>query len=431
VTALVVHPAEAPLRGSVPAPPDAAKATVAALVAAHAEGRCSIGARGLPELPVVAALRALGVEVVADDAGVAVEARGVSGLRPARGPLECGASAETMVGLAAVLAARPFVTVLGGDAGAARVSMLHAARTLRRRGAQIEGRLDPARPGVLAPPIEVGPAPGPLSELVLELAPGDWAGKDAALLSGLHASGPTLVAEPLVVAGRTERLLAAVGARIDGMGPALRLEPLARPLEPFAGDLAGDGELSLLLLAAGLGVPGSRVGVRGACTSAGRGGWLELLRDAGCPLEVQPRTARLGEAAADVHTAAAELRRFEASGEVALRAGAGAAALCAVAALATGESRIEGDAPGVLELLRAFGVGVETEGTTLVVAGGPVRSCRYVADDPLLAMAATVLALRADAPCRIDGAGGIARRFPRFVATLRALGARVDVVAEG
>jgi 3-phosphoshikimate 1-carboxyvinyltransferase len=49
--------------------------------------------------------------------------------------------------------------------------------------------------------------------------------------------------------------------------------------------------------------------------------------------------------------------------------------------------------------------------------------------DPYVAMAASVLALAASGPSRIRNAGVIAARFPKFVATLRALGASVDVQA--
>jgi len=49
-------------------------------------------------------------------------------------------------------------------------------------------------------------------------------------------------------------------------------------------------------------------------------------------------------------------------------------------------------------------------------------------DDPDAAALATVLALVAESPTRIRCIDGLARRFPRFVGTLRALGvaARVE-----
>jgi 3-phosphoshikimate 1-carboxyvinyltransferase len=42
-------------------------------------------------------------------------------------------------------------------------------------------------------------------------------------------------------------------------------------------------------------------------------------------------------------------------------------------------------------------------------------------------MTATVMALLASAPCRVRNASCIATSYPRFIATLRALGATIEV----
>ena len=64
----------------------------------------------------------------------------------------------------------------------------------------------------------------------------------------------------------------------------------------------------------------------------------------------------------------------------------------------------------------------------LAIVGGPPRSTTIdCAGDPHIAMAATVLALAADGPSTIRGAQCIVDAFPRFVASLRALGASITV----
>ena len=50
--------------------------------------------------------------------------------------------------------------------------------------------------------------------------------------------------------------------------------------------------------------------------------------------------------------------------------------------------------------------------------------------DHRIAMAACLLALRADKPSRVLNAECIQTSFPKFVGTLRALGARIDVEAD-
>jgi 3-phosphoshikimate 1-carboxyvinyltransferase len=66
----------------------------------------------------------------------------------------------------------------------------------------------------------------------------------------------------------------------------------------------------------------------------------------------------------------------------------------------------------------------------MVVEGreGPLRAA--IVDsrgDHRIAMMAAVLALAADGPTRVLDVDNVATSFPKFVGTLRALGARVDV----
>ena len=61
------------------------------------------------------------------------------------------------------------------------------------------------------------------------------------------------------------------------------------------------------------------------------------------------------------------------------------------------------------------------------ITAGSHHTCALVAGDGAVAMAAAVLALSADGPCRVAGADAIVATFPRFVGCLRALGARIEV----
>jgi 3-phosphoshikimate 1-carboxyvinyltransferase len=117
-------------------------------------------------------------------------------------------------------------------------------------------------------------------------------------------------------------------------------------------------------------------------------------------------------------------------------------AVCVVAAMASGTTRLRaGDGAtetlaATATALRAFGVEcvVESDGVTIrgprpglvaTIAPADVDS----GGDARVAMAACVLALAASGPSRVRNAGAIATRFPKFVATLRALGASIDVEA--
>jgi 3-phosphoshikimate 1-carboxyvinyltransferase len=82
-------------------------------------------------------------------------------------------------------------------------------------------------------------------------------------------------------------------------------------------------------------------------------------------------------------------------------------------------------------VLRAFGVTCEERPDGLVIEGkaGPLDPAVVESKgDHRIAMTACVLGLVASAPTRVRDVECIATSFPKFVGTLRALGATLDVV---
>ena len=113
---------------------------------------------------------------------------------------------------------------------------------------------------------------------------------------------------------------------------------------------------------------------------------------------------------------------------------------CALAARASGTTRIrdagelrhkESDRIATMAgVLRAFGIACEEKPDGLDVEGHPSPLGAAVVEskgDHRIAMTASVLALVADGPTRVKDAACIATSYPKFVATLRGLGARIDV----
>src|SRR5918996_2036683 len=117
-----------------------------ALLAALADGRSTIanyapGADCASTLWCAAALGAMVSRTAPPTAGdpplVTIEGRGVRGLRPATGPLDCGNSGSTMRMLAGVLAAHPFLSTLVGDASLSRRPMRRIIGPLTQMGARL------------------------------------------------------------------------------------------------------------------------------------------------------------------------------------------------------------------------------------------------------------------------------------------------------
>lgn len=447
---LVIHPARRPLVGSVPVPGDKSIAHRAILFAGLASGvsRVTGGSLGEDNLSTLAALQAMGVSVADEDGTLIITGKGLDGLRAPSAPLDCGNSGTTMRLLAGVLAAQPFASELTGDASLTRRPMARVATPLRLRGARIEGQLDPRRPGDMTAPLRIGPLPSPhvLSSLEYELPVASAQVKSALLLSGLWADGPTYVREPLVSRDHTERMLSALGVPVRSVGAMVSLDPSAWSgvLPGFTIHVPGDLSAAAFLVVAAQLVPGSRVDVRRVGLNPTRAGLLEILRDMGGAIDAEARGDELGEPLADLRAAFAPLRGVRTGGEVVTRAIDEVPILCALAARATGRTEIldaaelrvkESDRIATMaRVLGAFGVTVEERPDGLVIEGIPDRPLRAATvesrGDHRVAMTAAVLGLVADGPTRVVDAGCIGTSFPRFVGTLRALGAEISVEGE-
>ena len=445
---LVIHPAAAPLVGSVPVPGDKSIAHRAILLAGIPSGKSRVegGALGEDNVATLGALRAMGVAATEEEGGaLVIEGKGIDGLSAPAAPIDCGNSGTTMRLLAGVLAAQRFASVLVGDASLSRRPMERVARPLRLRGARIEGRIDPKRPGDITAPLTIGPLPAPhvLGPLAYELPVASAQVKSAALLSGLWADGPTYVREPLVSRDHTERLLCALGVPLRSMGAMVELDGGAWSGELPAFEIRVPGDLSaaaFLIVAAQI-VPGSRVDVRRVGLNPTRTGLLEILREMGGALQTEAQGDELGEPLGHLHAAASALAATRTGGERVTRAIDEVPILCALAARARGVTLITDAAElrvkesdriaSMAGVLRAFGVRCEEQADGLTIEGVPDRplTAATIASggDHRVAMTAAVLGLVADGPTRVLDAACIATSFPRFVGTMRALGARVEV----
>jgi 3-phosphoshikimate 1-carboxyvinyltransferase len=436
---LVIHPARRPLVGSVPVPGDKSIAHRAILLAGLASGRCRVegGSVGEDNLSTLGALQAMGVRSAEEEGALVVDGVGLHGLTAPAGPLDCGNSGTTMRLLCGVLAAQAFGAELVGDASLSRRPMGRVAAPLRLRGARIEGKIDPRRPGEITAPIRVGPLPAPhvLSSLEYETPVASAQVKSAILLSGLWADGPTYVREPLVSRDHTERMLSALGVPLRSVGAMVELDPAAWSgvIPAFTIQVPGDLSAAAFLVVAAQLVPGSRVDVRRVGLNPTRTGLLEILRDMGGQIQAEAHGEELGEPIGDLHAAAASLHAVRTGGEVVTRAIDEVPILCALADRAT-ELRVkESDRIATMaSVLTAFGVPVEERPDGLAVDGiadRPLRAATVASrGDHRVAMTAAILGLLADGPTRVTDVACIATSFPRFAGTLRALGAEVEIV---
>ena len=445
---LLVRPASGPLRGSVPVPSDKSIAHRAIIFAALSTGRCELRqfSYGKDNVATLDAFRAMGVQVEDDHEGTLhITGVGLRGLHKPADHIDCGNSGTTMRLLSGILAAQNFESELVGDASLSRRPMGRITRPLTERGAVIVGTPYGAREGEVTAPLKIGPLPeGTLLKPFEHASPIASAQvKSALLLSGLYASGPTALSEPVVSRDHTERMLTALGIPIDAVGTLLNLHPPADPncISPFEIDLPGDLSAAAFLLAAGLIVPESCVVTRSTGLNPTRSGVVNIARALGGDLEVQPRGDSLGEEFGELTARGSSLRGTGIGGETATRAIDEIPICCALAARAkgttefhdVGELRVkESDRILVmLNVLRAFGIEAEEHETGLNVVGQPkgaLTSAKIKSHgDHRIAMTAAVLGLVADGETVVEDVDCIATSFPRFAGTLRALGADMEV----
>src|SRR5205085_3291704 len=179
--------------------------------------------------------------------------------------------------------------------------------------------------------------------------------------------------------------------------------------------------------------------VRGVGTNPTRTGLLEIARHMGANIEIVDRGDQGGEPIAEITASHGALRGALIGGELVPRAIDEIPIACALAARASGTTTIrdaeelrvkESDRVATMaHVLRAFGVKCEELPDGLVIEGTAAPFEPAEVDrrgDHRIAMTATILALSARGPSKITDCDCIATSFPRFVGTLRALGARLD-----
>ncbi|MBI5517877.1 MAG: 3-phosphoshikimate 1-carboxyvinyltransferase [Deltaproteobacteria bacterium] len=448
-----MRPLGQPLRGSLKVPGDKSIGHRAVMLAALADGTSRLQglSSGADNRATREAFAKMGVAMESDGRALLVHGPGLDGLRTPDGEIDCGNSGTTLRVLLGVLSAQPFSSRVTGDESLRRRPLGRVLRPLRGRGARCEGTLDTRLKDETAP-VEVLALDGHrrLWELDYTLPIASAQVKSALLLSGLYADGPTALREPTVSRDHTERMLVALGAPLQTMGPAVLLDPSGwdRRLPPLDLTLPGDPSSAAFLVGAALLHPRSRMAVRSVNSNPTRTGFVEVLRDLGADLAWDPKGETHGEPLGDLHVGShggGSFRRggvqrggVQVGGELAVRCLDEVPLLVALAATIPGRSEFtdlselrvkESDRIEALAaMLRAFGVSCETRPDGLALEGGGLRAGAVVDSrgDHRIAMAAAVLALGAPGETRVLDTGCVDTSFPGFIQALRALGGDLE-----
>ena len=415
------------LTGTITVPGDKSVSHRAVMLGALSDGVTHVTGFLMGEdcLSTIDCFRKMGVQIeVGADHDVTVHGVGLHGLQKPSARLYTGNSGTTTRLISGILAGQPFATTLTGDASIEKRPMGRIIRPLREMGADITGVDDKFCP------LSIGP--GHLHGIAYTLPVASAQLKSAILLAGLYADGPTTVIEPAPSRDHTERMLRALGCRVDTDGCRITVYP---PEKLTARDVAVPADISsaAFFLVAGAIVPGSCVTIQGVGVNPTRDGVLEVLRSMGADITLS-NLRDDGEPICDITVRASALHGTEIGGALIPRLIDELPVLAVAAACAQGETVIRDAAElkvkesnriaaMVTELTRAGADVTETDDGMVIRGSRPLHGAAFQTyHDHRIAMSMAVCALVCQGESEIADDGVVAISYPDFFDALRRLG---------
>jgi len=382
------------------------------------------------------AMRAFGAKVTRQSDGTwLVSGCGVGGLSQPTEPLDFGNAGTGTRLIMGVIAGHDMTVKLVGDASLSRRPMGRVLDPLKSMGLEV---LEGERTTL---PLTIRGS-GSLLPIEYELPVPSAQVKSAILIAGLMARGKTTVLEAEATRDHTERMLGYLGAKVAteprGDLTAITVDGDA---ELHGRDIIvpGDPSSAAFLVAAAVIVPGSDVTVKGVLINETRSGLYTTLREMGADVAFLNERNEGGERVADIRARASNLSGVTVPAERAPSMVDEYPVLAVVAALANGETRMQGLAElrvkesdrlaATADGLTTNGVAVRIEGDDLIVTGAQsVAGGGTVAThlDHRIAMAFLTLGLATENPVTVDDAGIIATSFKEFTDLMAGLGARFE-----
>jgi 3-phosphoshikimate 1-carboxyvinyltransferase len=322
--------------------------------------------------------------------------------------------------IAGLLAGRPFLSVLTGDASLRSRPMKRVIDPLRRMGAHADGRDG----GDHAPLVIRG---AELHGVRHELAVTSAQVKSALILAGLQASGTTEIVGRGASRDHTERMLAALHAPVIVDGDTIRVERGAPA--PLTMDVPGDPSSAAFFVVAATVTPGSEIVLENVSVNPTRVGFVEVLRRMGADIEVKAGGETCGEPVGDVVVRSAALHGTTIAGDEIPNVQDEVPALAIAAAFAEGVTEVRDAAEltvkesnriaTLAQELSQVGIAVESRPDGLLIRGGHPRAARLKSHgDHRIAMAAAVVANAVDGESTVRGWRAVTSSYPDFAGDL-------------
>ena len=426
--------------GDMRVPGDKSMSVRSVILGSIAEGPTQV--RGFLEsadtMSTLAAMRELGVNIVRQGSGrLLIHGVGMTGLKPARRPLDLGNSAAAMRLLTGLLAGQSFDSTLVGDPSLTRRPMERVAAPLRQMNADVT-----TLNGLPPVTIRGGRA---LRALEYELPIASAQVKSAVLIAGLQADGRTRVIEPIATRDHTERLLRAFGVEVLRRDRSVAIEG-GQVLRGASVEVPGDFSSASFFLVLGVLCAEKGLTLRNVGINPTRTGLIELLTRMGADIRVREKDAPEGansgalEPVADIEVHASKLRAITVPEALAAACIDELPVFFIAASCAEGETLVRGahelrvkESDRLAAMAQGLGrLGVEHEllADGLWIRGGSGFSGGSVDShgDHRVAMAFAIASARASGPIEVRDVANVATSFPGFVQTSRSVGLQIEAL---
>jgi 3-phosphoshikimate 1-carboxyvinyltransferase len=423
---LIISPARSGVRGEMTLPGDKSISHRAVMFASIAHGKSQVRnfSGGGDNRSTIRAFQTLGVDIAPTGTEVVINGEGWRGLRAPRDTIDCGNSGTTMRLLSGLLAGRPFVSRLDGDASLRSRPMGRVITPLREMGADIvsEG-------GENRAPLRI--TGQKLRGITYRSQIASAQVKSALILAGLQARGRTQVWEPIRSRDHTERLLPAFGVDLAVQGTDVFVEG-GQELRACDVDVPGDLSSAAFFIGAALMIPDSELYLRDVGLNPTRTGVLDIFSVMGGSITRLNEREVCGEPVGDLFVRSSPLKGVELDEELVVRAIDEIPIIAVAAAVAQGVTTIRGaqelrvkesDRLRALAMgLAALGVRVSELPDGLIIEGGELQGGRvHSLEDHRIAMAFSIAGLAGTGEIVIEGVSCVNISFPGFYSLLRDL----------
>ncbi|MBM7645282.1 3-phosphoshikimate 1-carboxyvinyltransferase [Scopulibacillus daqui] len=429
MTSTIFHGYNKKIQGKIKVPGDKSISHRAVLLGSIAEGKTKIDGflMGDDCLHTMQIMRQLGVRIEKDGESLIIEGNGIDGLSEPADVLDVGNSGTAMRLLIGLLSARPFYSVLVGDASIHQRPMDRVVLPLKEMGANITGRAD----NRLAPITVNGRK---LHGIEYDSPVSSAQVKSAILLAGLQTEGTTIVREPELSRDHTERMIRAFGGSVTTEG---MVHTIVGPQKLTGTHIKVPGDISsaAFFIAAALITPGSHLIIENVGVNPTRTGILDILQAMGADVALENERLVNDEPVSDIVVRHSSLKGAEIGGEVIPRLIDEIPILALIATQAEGQTVIR-DASElkvketnrivtVVSQLRKMGADIEETDDGMIINGQPGKPLKggnvNSFGDHRIGMMLAIASQAAKEPVKVDHAESIAVSFPGFETLLESV----------